>query len=43
MVEWLLTEGKCFPNPIDRFKRTPLEVLLAAKWTFRLLQCQLCY
>ena len=26
VVEWLLTEGKCAPNPIDRFKRTPLEV-----------------
>lgn len=26
VVEWLLTEGKCVPNPIDRFKRTPLEV-----------------
>ena len=26
VVEWLLTEGKCLPNPIDRFKRTPLEV-----------------
>ncbi|CAK0787626.1 hypothetical protein CVIRNUC_010848 [Coccomyxa viridis] len=25
VVEWLLTEGKCAPNPIDRFKRTPLE------------------
>ncbi|CAL5224575.1 g7281 [Coccomyxa viridis] len=25
VVEWLLTEGKCVPNPIDRFKRTPLE------------------
>ena len=26
VVEWLITEGKCVPNPIDRFKRTPLEV-----------------
>ena len=28
VVEWLLTEGKCVPNPIDRFKRTPLEVCI---------------
>lgn len=26
VVQWLLTEGKCDPNPIDRFNRTPLEV-----------------
>ncbi|BDA49507.1 Integrin-linked protein kinase 1 [Coccomyxa sp. Obi] len=25
VVQWLLTEGKCDPNPIDRFNRTPLE------------------
>ena len=28
VVQWLLTEGKCGPNPIDRFNRTPLEVQL---------------
>ena len=30
VVEWLLTEGKCIPNPVDRFKRTPLEVCCTA-------------
>ncbi|KAK9904893.1 hypothetical protein WJX75_005037 [Coccomyxa subellipsoidea] len=25
VVQWLLTEGKCDANPIDRFLRTPLE------------------
>ena len=31
VVEWLLTEGKCAPNPIDRFKRTPLEVCILVR------------
>lgn len=37
MVEYLLRQLQCDPNPIDRFGRTPLEVL-ASPVTPALLQ-----
>ena len=42
MVEWLLTEGKCVPNPIDRFKRTPLEVSLLCTHAERIMRTSRC-
>ena len=41
VVEWLLSEARVSPNPVDRFSRTPLEVWMESPQEELRLPCKI--